>query len=128
MSDLEAEAAVREGEDLVGRRRLAAAPLIGDDHDLELQPLRRMDREQADGVASLLLRDRLELARADRLLLGDEADEALDVGAAQLLEGAREPRELAQVRVAAAAVPLCEDCEVVVVLGDDSLAERLERE
>ena len=58
----------------------------------------------------------------------DEADEALDVGAAQLLVRAREPRELAQVRVAAPAVPLREDGEVVVVVGDDPLAEPLERE
>ena len=87
-----------------------------------------MDREQAHGVASLLLRDRLELARAGRLLLRDEADEALDVGAAQLLVRPRETRELAHVRVAAAAVPLREHREVVVVVGDDALAEQLERE
>ena len=87
-----------------------------------------MDREETDGVGSLLLRDRLELVRADRLLLGDEADEALDVGAAQLFVRAREPRELAHVRVAAAAVPLREHREVVVVLGDELLAQALERE
>ena len=87
-----------------------------------------MDREQADRVGVLLLRDRLQLARADRVLLADEADEALDVTAAQLLVRAREPRELAHVRVAAPAVPLREHGEVVVVLGDDLLAEPLERE
>ena len=87
-----------------------------------------MDREQAHRVGALLLGDRLELARADRLLLGDEADEALDVGPAQLLVRAREPRELAHVRVAPAAVPLREHGEVVVVLGDDLLAQPLEGE
>ena len=84
--------------------------------------------KQPDGVAALLLRDRLELARADRLPLVHEADEALDVGAAQLLVRAREPRELAHVRVPAAAVPLREHGEVVVVLADDALAEPLERQ
>ena len=87
-----------------------------------------MDRQQPHRVGSLLLRDRLELARADGLLLGDEADEALDVGAAQLLVRAGEPRELAHVRVAAAPVPLREHREVVVVLADDALAQPLERE
>src|SRR6185437_1146565 len=90
--------------------------------------LRRVDREQADGLGSLLLRDRLELARAERLLVGDEADEALDVWAAQLLVRAREPRELPHVRVAATAVPLCEHREVVVVLADDALAKPFERQ
>ena len=55
-----------------------------------------------------------------------EADEALDVGAAQLLVEPGEPRELAQVRVAAAPVPLGEHGEVVVVLDDDLLAQPLE--
>ena len=87
-----------------------------------------MDRQQPDGVRALLLRDRVALRRADRLLLLDEADEALDVGAAQLLVRAREPRQLAQVRVAPPSVPLGEHGEVVVVVGDDPLAEALERE
>ena len=87
-----------------------------------------MDREQPHGVGALLLGDRLELARADRLLLGDEADEALDVRPAQLLVRAREPRELAHVGVAPATVPLREHGEVVVVLADDLLAQPLERE
>ena len=86
-----------------------------------------MDREQPDRVRALLLRHRLELRRADRFLVADELDEAFDVGAAQLLVGAREPHQLAQVRVAALAVPLCEHCEVVVVRRDDLLAEPLER-
>ena len=37
----EAEAAVRQAEDLVGVRRRAVAACVGDDHDLELEPLRR---------------------------------------------------------------------------------------
>ena len=60
--------------------------------------------------------------------LADEADEALDVGPAQLLVRAGEARELAEVRVAAPTVPLGEDGEVVVVLGEDPLAEPLERD
>ncbi len=67
-------------------------------------------------------------SRAHGLLLGDEADEALDVGPAQLLVRAGETGELAQVRVAPPAVPLREDGEVVVVLGDDLLAQPFERE
>src|SRR5207253_11216902 len=63
-----------------------------------------------------------------RLALGDEADEALDVRAAQLLVGAREARELPHVRVPPAAVPLREHREVVVVLADDPLAQPFERE
>ena len=128
MDDLEAEAPVGEREDLVGRRRPAGvAAGVGDDDDLELEPLRGVDRQQPHRVGALLLRDRLELRRAERLLVADEADEALDVAAAQLLVGAREPHQLAQVRVAALAVPAREHGEVVVVLGDDLLAEPLER-
>ena len=85
-----------------------------------------MDREQPDRIAALLLRDGLALARAGGLLIGDEAEETLDVGAAELLVGACEPRQLAQVRIAAAAVPARENGQVVVVLGDDPLAEALE--
>ena len=128
VGDAEAEAAVGERENLVRRRRRLVAARVGDDHDLELETLRRVDRQEANGVAPLLLGDGLELARADRLPLVHEANEAFDVGAAQLLVGAREARELAQVRVAAAPVPLREHGEVVVVLADDALAEPLERE
>ena len=128
VGDAEAEAAVGEAEDLVGRGSVAIAARIGDDHDLELEPFRRVDRQQPHSVGSLLLGHGVALGRADRLLLLDEADEALDVGPAQLLVRAREPRQLAQVRVAPAAVPLREHGEVVVVVGDDPLAEALERE
>ena len=129
MHDLEAEAAVGEGEDLVGGRRAArVAARVRDHDDLELEPLRGVDREQPHGVGALLLRHRLELRRAERLLLVDEADEALDVAAAQLLVGAREPHQLAQVRVAPLPVPAREHGEVVVVLADDLLAEPLERD
>ena len=128
VGDAEAEAAVRQAKDLVGRGRVPVAARVGHDHDLELEPLRRVDGEQPHRVRVLLLGDGLELARADGLLLADEAHEALDVAAAQLLVGAREPGELAHVRVAPAPVPLREDGEVVVVVGDDPLAEPLQRE
>ncbi|TMK75715.1 MAG: hypothetical protein E6G45_13260, partial [Actinobacteria bacterium] len=62
------------------------------------------------------------------LLVADEANEALDVGTPQLFVGPRKPRELAEIRVPAAAVPLRENGEVVVVLRDDSFAETLERQ
>ena len=123
----EAEAPVGERDDLVAAARPAGvAPRVGDDDDLELEPLRGVDREQPNGVGALLLRHRLELLRAERLLLADEADEALDVGAAQRLVLAREPPELAQVREPPRAVPAREHGEVVVVLGEDLLAEPLE--
>jgi hypothetical protein len=128
VGDAEAEPSVGEAENLVGRRCVPVAPGVGDDDDLELEPLRPMDRQQPDRIGALLLGDGVALGRAHRLLLLDEADEALDVGAAQLLVGACEPRELAQVGVAAAAVPLGEDGEVVVVVGDDPLTEPFERE
>src|SRR4029078_13419232 len=58
--------------------------------------------------------------------LEDEADEALDIGAAQLLVKPGKPRQLAQVRVSAPPVPLREPGEVVVVLDHDLLADPLE--
>ena len=45
MRDLEAEAPVREREDLVRRGRLTIASRVRDDDDLELEPFRRMDRQ-----------------------------------------------------------------------------------
>ena len=85
-----------------------------------------MDREQPNGVASLLLRERLGLVRAGRLPLCDEADEALHVAAAKSLVRAREPPELPEIRVATAPVVLRKHCEVVVVLGDDLVDQPLE--
>ena len=87
-----------------------------------------MDRQQPDRVGALLLGDGLELRRADGLLVADEPDEALDVGAAQLLVGAREAHQLAQVRVPPLAVPAGEHGEVVVVRRDDLFAQALETE
>ena len=101
-------------------------PRVGDDHDLELEPLGRVDRQQANRSAALLLGDRLELPRAERVLLADEADEARDVRAADRLVVAREASELADVREAAGPVPAREHGEVVVVLRDDALAQLLE--
>src|SRR5207237_7684489 len=71
---------------------------------------------------------RLELFRPGLVVLADEADEAFDVGASQLFVRACEPCQLAQVRIAAPPVPLREDGKVVVVRGDDLLAEPLQRE
>ena len=64
----------------------------------------------------------------DRVLLGDEADEPLEIGASQLLVRPGEPGELAQVRVPPLPVAPREHGEVVVVLDEDPLAEQLERE
>ena len=121
MGDLEAEAAVRQAENLVARGTRVAT-CVGDDDHLELEPLGRVDGQQADDVGVFFLRDRFQLTRADRVLLADETDEAFDVTAAQLLVRAREPRELAHVRVTAPSVGLREDGEVVVVLEHDLLA------
>ena len=85
-----------------------------------------MNRQQAHGIRALLLRDRLELLGSQRILLADEADEAGKVRAANRLVLARQAAELAQVREPARAVPAGEHCEVVVVLGEDLLAQPLE--
>ena len=77
VGDAEAEPPVRQAEDLVRVGPPAVAARVGDDDDLELEPLGRVDRQQPDHVGALLLGDRLELGRADRVLLGDEAHEAL---------------------------------------------------
>ena len=106
MHHAEPEAPVRERDDLVGAARAAdVAPGVRDDHDLELEPLRRVDREQPNRASALLLGDGLELLRAERILLADEADEAGDVGAADRLVVAREAPELAEVREPAASRP-----------------------
>src|SRR5207237_3052168 len=101
---------------------------VGNDDDLELEPFRTVDRQQPNGIRALLLGDRLELASSDGLLVAHEADEAFHVGSSQLFVGHRKPRELSKIRVPAAAVPLRENGEVVVVLRDDSFAETLERQ
>src|SRR5262249_34906019 len=124
MRHLEPEAAVRQAQDLVRSRLLA--PGIGNDHDLELEALRGVDRQQPHRVCALLLRDGIALGGADGVLLADEADEALDVGAAQLLVRARKARELAEVGVPTLPVTTREHRQVVVVLDEDALTEKLE--
>ncbi len=95
-----------EREKLVGRVRPGPfAAGVGDDDHLELEPLRGVDRQQPHRTGALLLGDRLELRSAERLLVADEPEEALEVAPAQLLVGAREPHQLAQVRRIAAARP-----------------------
>ena len=127
MDHPEPEAAVRERDDLVAAALPArVATRVGDDDDLELEALRAVDREQAHGVRSLLLGERLELLRPERLLVLDEADEGGEIGAADRLVFAREPPELAQVREPTGTVPAREDREVVVVLREDLLADPLE--
>ena len=130
MDHPEAEAPVGERDDLVGAARAAdVAAGVGDDHDLELETLRGVDREQPDGVGALLLGDGLELLRAERLLLADEADEARDVGAAErLVRRGRAAPSLRRFANRRRAVPARENGEVVVVLGDDLLAQPLEPE
>ena len=127
MRDPETEPAVGQRENLVRRRPRPVSPRVGDDDDLELEPLRCMDRQQTDDVGILFLGHGLEFLCADLVLLADEADEALNICAPQVLVGTRQPRELAQVRVAPAPVPLGEHGEVVIVRRDDLLAEPLER-
>jgi hypothetical protein len=72
MNHPEPEATIGERDDLVASARAArVAPGVRDDHDLELEPLRPMDREQADGIGTLLLRDGLELLRPQTLTRAD---------------------------------------------------------
>jgi hypothetical protein len=121
------EASVGERDDLVRAVRAAGvAPRVRDDHDLELETFRSVNREEANRSAPLLLGDCLELLRPQRVLLPHETHEPLDVGAPDSLVVAGEPSELAHVGEAACAVPARQDGEVVVVLGDDSLAQLLE--
>ena len=124
MGDLEAESSVGEGEDVGDRRPETTG--IGDDDDVELEPFRRVDRQQAHRVGTFLLRHGVGLLGADGLLPGDEANEPLEIRAAQLLVRSREARELAEVRVPPLPVGSREHREVVVVLAEHSLAEELE--
>ena len=126
MAHLEAEAPVGQADDLLSAAGRAVAARVGDYDDRELETLRRVHRQQPDRIRALVLCQRLRLVHSGRALVGDEANEPFDVTAAQVLEGAREPPELADVRVAAAAVPLREHREVVVVLGHDRLEQALE--
>jgi hypothetical protein len=123
----EAEAAVRERDDLVRAARPPdVATRVGDDDHLELEALGRVDREEPDRAAPFLLRDRLELLRPERILVAHKPHEAFDVRPADRLVLARHPAELAEVGEAARPVPACEHREVVVVLADDSVTQRLE--
>ena len=126
MRDLEPESAVREAEDLVAARSLP--PGVCDDDDLELEPFRRVDREQPHRVGPFLLRHGVALRGARGVLLGDEADEPLEIGPSQLLERPGEPGELPQVRVPPLPVAPREHRKVVVVLDEDPFAEQLERQ
>ena len=85
-----------------------------------------MDRQQTDRVGSLLLGHGLELRRPDRLLVADELDEAVEIGAAHLLVRAREAHQLPQVGVSPPAVPAGEHREVVVVRRDHVVAKPLQ--
>ena len=121
-------AAVRRDEH-VGQAASGALPaLVGQDDHVELEPLGGVHRHEDDRVAALLGDRGLALPRGQRGLLVTEPDEALEVRAAHGLELGREPRELAEVGVAAVAVGHREAGQVVVVLGDDQLAQPLERD
>ncbi len=85
-----------------------------------------MDRQQAHGVRAFFLRDRLELPGTERVLLANETDEAGKVVAADRLVLTGEAAELPQVRESARAVPAGEHRQVVVVLGEDLLAQSFE--
>ena len=87
-----------------------------------------MDGEEPHRVGSLLLGERLQLLRAERALIAHEAHEPAQVCAPHGLVLACEPAELPQVREAPGAVPARQNRQVVVVLGDDLLAELLQPE
>ncbi len=125
----EPEAPVRERDDLIRSARPGdVTSRVRDDHDLELEPLGRVDRQQADRPAALLLGDGLELSRSERVLLADEADEAGDVRTTDRLVVASQAPELADVREPTCPVPAREHGEVVVVLAHDPLAQGFEPE
>ena len=127
MHHAEPETTVRKRDDLVRPARAAdVAPCVRDDHDLELEPLGRVDRQQPNRASALLLGNGLELLRAERILLAHETDEAGDVCTANRLVVPREAPELAQVGEAPAAVPTGQNGQVVVVLAHDPLTESLE--
>ena len=126
IGNAEPEAPIRQAEDLLGRRAPRASPRVTDNDDSEFETLCRMDRQEPDGLSSLLLRHRLDFPGTCLLLVANEADEALEVGATKLLIRPCEPRQLPEVRVSPLPVPAREHCEVVVVLGDDPLAQALE--
>ena len=127
MDHPEAEAAVRERDDLVAASLpTGIAARVRDDDDLELETLRTVDGEKADSVRALLLGERLDLPGTERLLVVHEADERREIGAADRLVLPREPPQLPQVREAARTVPAREDRQVVVVLREDLLAKPLE--
>jgi hypothetical protein len=87
-----------------------------------------MHRHQQHRLAALVGDRRLALPRRQIGLFLAELDEALDVRAAQALELARQPDQLADVRLAAVAVRLGQQCEVVVVVRHDPLQQLLQRQ
>ena len=85
IGDAEAEAPIGQRENLVRSRRGTVPAGVGDDDHLELETLRGVDGQEPNHVGVLLLGDGLELLRSGLVLLAHEADEALDIGSAQLL-------------------------------------------
>ena len=72
MNHPKAEAAVREGHDLVGAPRPADVSAgVGDDH-VELESLGAMDREEPNGACTSSSATASRLLRPERLLFGDE--------------------------------------------------------
>ena len=110
------------GDQHVGRAGAAGdAPGVGDDDDVELEPLGRMHRHQQHRLAALVGDRRLALPGRQIGLLLAELHEPLEIRPAHALELAGQPDQLADVRLAAVAVGLREQREVVVVVGDDPL-------
>ena len=102
------------------------APGVRHDHDLELEALRAVDRQQPHRPAALLLRDGLELLRAERLLITDEADEPRE-SAPRIASYSRASRpSLRRFAKRRDSVPAREHREVVVVLAQDAVAQSLE--
>ena len=123
----EPESSIGERNDLVAPARpTRVTARVRDDHDLELETLGAVDGEQANGSGAFFLCDRFELLRSQRLLVLDEAHERGEICSSNRLVLAGEPAELPQVGKPPCAVPTGEDREVVVVLGEDLLAEALE--
>ena len=120
--DLEREPPVRRREQ-AGDARVRLAAGVGERDDVELEALRGVHGHDPHGVDLLLGKRRLGLLRGELGERADEREEAREVGPAQGLVVARDPHELAHVRVAPAPVGLREAGEVVVVLRDDPLEQ-----
>ena len=72
-------------QDLVRLSLDGRAAGVAHDDNRKLEALRRVNRQQPHRFGALLLGHGLDLPCSDELLISDEADEPLEIAAAQLL-------------------------------------------